>query len=148
MTDMTEQTIFEGTHPAPHRRNASPLALGFGLAAAPLAWVAQTIIGYALASYTCFPGDTPRAAPLFAHTRSILLALNAAAIIVAVLGAAVAYASWSATKQERARRPRDIVDVGEGRTRFLAICGLLTSIGFLVATIFASPAIVVIPLCR
>ena len=55
---MTDQTVSPEIHPAPHRRNAGLFSLGFGLAAAPLAWAAQSIIGYALSSYGCFLGPT------------------------------------------------------------------------------------------
>ena len=145
---MVEQTFSAETQPAPHRQNASLLALWFGLTSAPLAWSAQSIIGYTLASFACFPGSEPRATPLFAGTRQILFALNVAAIILAVMGATVAYRSWSATWDERGGGSRRLVEVGEGRTRFLAMCGLLASVGFLIATIFSSFAIIVVPLCR
>jgi hypothetical protein len=145
---MTDQTISPDTHPAPHRRNASFFSLGFGLGAAPLAWAGQSIVGYALSSYACFPGPTPRGVPLFTETRPILLALNVAAIILAVLGGAIAYRNWSATRGEKAGGLEHLVEIGEGRTRFLAMCGILSSVGFLVATIFSLLAIVLAPLCR
>jgi hypothetical protein len=145
---MTDQTISAETYPAPHRRNVGLFSLGFGLAAAPLAWVAQSIIGYMLSSYACFPGSTPRAAPLFVETRPILLALNVAALIIAVLGGAIAYRNLLATREERGGGSENLVEVGEGRTRFLAMCGTLSSSGFLIATTFTSSAIVLAPLCR
>lgn len=144
---MSEQTRFPTGHPAPHRHKVSLLALGFGLAAAPLAWAAQTIIGYALSSHACFPGDMPRSAPLFAATKQIAVAMNLIAIVVAAVAASTAYRSWQATRDEDDGRASLLVEIGEGRTRFLALCGMLTSVGFLVAMIFASLAILLVPLC-
>jgi hypothetical protein len=134
-------------HPAPHRHKVSLFALGFGLAAAPLAWAAQTVFGYALSSHACFPGATPRAAPLFAGAEQIAVAMNLIAIVVAAVAAATAYRSWRATRDEDDGRASRLVEVGEGRTRFLALWGMLTSAGFLVAMIFASLAILLVPLC-
>lgn len=145
---MTNQTVSPEIHPAPHRRNAGLFSLGFGLAAAPLAWAAQSIIGYALSSYGCFVGPTPRPVPLFVETWSILLALNVAALIIAVLGGAIAYRNWRATREEQGGGSEHLVEIGEGRTRFVAMCGILSSLGFLIATVFTSSAIALAPLCR
>jgi hypothetical protein len=144
---MSEHAQFVTAHPAPHRHKVSLLALGFGLAAAPLAWAAQTITGYALSSHACFPGDTPRVAPLFAEAGQIAVAINLIAIVVAAAAAAIAYRSWRATRDENDGRLHHLVEIGEGRTRFLALCGMLASLGFLVAIIFASLAILLVPLC-
>ena len=139
---MTDRTISPETRPAPDRRNASLFSLGFGLAAAPLAWIGQLIVSYPLTSYACFPSPTSRVAPLLTETRPILLFLDVAAVVLAVMGGAIAYRNWRAVREERSG------EIGEGRTRFLAMCGILSSIAFLIATIFTSPAIVLAPLCR
>jgi hypothetical protein len=144
---MSELAQFSTGHPAPQRDRVSLFALCFGLAAAPLAWVAQTIIGYALSSYACFPGDSPRSMPLFAGAEQIAVAMNLIAIVVAAVAASIACRSWQATRDEDDGRASHLVEVGEGRTRFLALWGMLTSVGFLVAMIFASLAILLVPLC-
>jgi hypothetical protein len=144
---MSDQVPFPTGHPAPHRHKVSLVALGFGLAAAPIAWAAQTIFGYALSSRACFPGDTPRSAPLFYGAVPIAIEINIIAILVAAVAAAIAYRSWRVTRDEDDGRLHHLVEVGEGRTRFLALCGMLTSLGFLGAIIFASVAIVLVPLC-
>ena len=82
---MGGQAQFSIGHPAPHRHKVSLFALGFGLAAAPLAWAAQTIFGYALSSHACFPGDTPRSAPLFAGAEQIAVAINFIAIVATAI---------------------------------------------------------------
>lgn len=136
------------THPAPERRKASLRALIFGLAAAPLAWSAQTIVGYSVASRACFPADTPRSTPAFAYVWSEVLTVNVIALIVGLLGTLVAFRSWSATRQEHGGRPTYLMDVGEGRTRFLAMCGILVGAGFVVAILFTTLTVVLASACR
>jgi hypothetical protein len=144
---MIAQAVPNHQHPAPHRRNVGLSSLLLGLTAAPVAWVTQLIVGYGVASHACFPGDMPRASPLFLATGTIVTAFNLAAIIISIAGVVLSFRSWRATREEHAGRSHRLLDVGEGRTRFLAICGMLTSMGFLVATIFASIAILAVPLC-
>ena len=40
-----------------------------------------------------------------------------------------------------------LLEIGEGRARFMAMAGMLTSASFLVAILFGVPAIVFGPLC-
>jgi hypothetical protein len=144
---MSDQARFATAHPARYRHKVSLFALGFGLAAAPIAWAAQTILGYVLSSQACFPGDTPRSAPLFTTAAPMATEINIIAILVAAAAAAVAYRSWRATRDEGEGRVNRLVEIGEGRTRFLAACGILTSLGFLVAMMFSSLAILLVRLC-
>jgi hypothetical protein len=136
------------THPAPERRKASLRALIFGLAAAPLAWSTQTIVGYGVASRACFPGDTPRSTPAFAYVWSAVLTVNVIALMVGLLGTLVAFMSWSATRQEHGGRPTYLMDVGEGRTRFHAMCGILVGAGFVVAILFTTLTVALASACR
>ena len=144
---MSDHARFATRHPAPHRHKVSLFALGFGLAAAPIAWAAQTIFGYVLSSQACFPGDTPRGAPRFTAAVPIATEINVIAILVAAVAAAIAYRSWRATRDESDGHVNRLVEIGEGRTRFLAACGILTSLGFLIAMMFSSLAILMVPLC-
>jgi hypothetical protein len=41
-----------------------------------------------------------------------------------------------------------LIERGEGRTRFLAMCGLMLSIGFFVAITFTSITLLLSPVCR
>lgn len=136
------------THPAPERSKASLRALLFGLAAAPLAWSAQSILGYSVTSRACFPGDTPRSTPAFAYVWSVVLTVNVIALIVGVLGTLVAFMSWSATQREYSGGQNSLLDVGEGRTRFLAMCGILVGTGFVVAILFTTLTVLLASACR
>jgi hypothetical protein len=135
-------------HPAPERHKVRFGALCFALAAPPLAWSIQSIVGYGVSSEACYPGDTPRMAPTFPGMWDVLVALNAAALVVGVFAVLVASRNWSVTRGESGGEPRHLLERGEGRTRFLAMCGLLIGAGFVVASLFSTAALVLSPLCR
>jgi hypothetical protein len=145
---MSAGTFLETKHPAPERDKASLRSLSFSLAAPPLAWSVQSILGYGLSSEACYPGDTPRTLPLFAGLWDLLLWINGAALVVGVLGISIAYRNWCATRRETGGDPEHLIERGEGRTRFLAMCGLLLGAGFVVATVFTSVTLLLSPLCR
>jgi hypothetical protein len=77
-----------------------------------------------------------------------VLTVNVIALIVGVLGTLVAFTSWSATRHEHGGRPNYLIDVGEGRTRFLAMCGMLVGAGFVVAILFTTVTVVLASACR
>jgi hypothetical protein len=137
------------SHPAPHRGRAEASALAFGLAAAPLAWVLQLVIGYGVASHVCFPADNPVTGvpPDLDTVWWVLLAVELIAGVIALAGAATAYGSWRATREEASGEAHHMIEAGEGRTRFLALWGLMTSFGFLGAIVFSLVGLFAVPLC-
>jgi hypothetical protein len=145
---MSADTFLETKHPAPERNKASLWSLSFSLAAPPLAWSVQSIVGYSISSEACYPGDTPRTLPLFAGLWDLLLGINGVALGVGVLGILIAYRNWSATRRETGGDSEHLIERGEGRTRFIAMCGLLLGAGFVVATAFTSVTLLLSPLCR
>jgi hypothetical protein len=40
-----------------------------------------------------------------------------------------------------------LVEVGEGRSRFLAVCGMVTAGGFFIAIAFNTLSVLLVPLC-
>lgn len=137
------------SHPSPQRGRVGLVATFFGLWAAPAAWVGQLIVNYGLASYACYPRYVPHAHAV-AGWGGIwwgLLAINVVAILAAAAGGVVAYRDWQATRHEHAGRGGHVLETGEGRTRFLAILGIMTSAGFLAAVIFDTIVLFVVPLC-
>ena len=76
-----------------------------------------------------------------------LLIVELIAMAMAFAAAIVAYASWRSTRHEAEGEARHMFEAGEGRTRFLALWGLMTSIGFLVAIVFSLVGLFVVPLC-
>lgn len=135
-------------HPAPARHKAGVGSLSLGLAVPPLVWSAQSIVGYAISSRTCFAGDELRVMPRLDHLGEILLTISVAAFVLCLMSAASAYRNWLATRQEQGGDRAEIIERGEGRTRFLAISGVLVGATFAVATAFSAVSILLSPLCR
>jgi len=129
-------TVLDPIGPAPEAREPRFLWLLFGCSVAPLFWLGQMMLGYGLTAYVCYPGDHPvrlvSAGPLFA-------ALMIADIVALAACAMGAFASWRAWGLLRA---------GQGRNRFLALWGLMSSLWFFAAILFNVFASIMVPVCR
>lgn len=135
-------------HPAPHRYRVGLTALFFGLAAAPVAWNAQLLFSVALSAHACYPRDVPLLLPIWSKLWGILLVIGGIGIVLAIAGGLVSWRNWRRTFEEAAGSAHHLLDVGEGRTRFLAMFGMLTSFLFTLALLFATAGVFVVPLCR
>jgi hypothetical protein len=143
--DLSEVSI---KHPAPHRRRIGLAALFFGLAAAPAAWNAQLLISFALSAHACYPRDVPLTLPVWSGLWGLLIAIDIAGILLAIAGGLVSVRCWRLTFDEAPGSVHHLLDVGQGRTRFLAMCGILASVLFALGLLFATAADFVVPLCR
>lgn len=135
-------------HPAPHRHRVSLAALFFGLAAAPIAWNAQLLISVALSAHACYPRDVPLTLPIWSGLWWILLLIGLAGMALAIAGGLVSWRSWRLALAEAPGDAHDLLDFGEGRTRFLAMFGILASFLFALGLLFATAAVFLVPLCR
>jgi hypothetical protein len=128
-------TALDPTGPAPETRQLRFLALLFGACAAPLAWLGQVMLSYGVTTAACYPGDHPvgqlSRGPLFA----VLIVVDLFALAVCCAGA---FVSW---------RSRNLVRPGDGRSRFLALWGVMSSLWFFVAVLFNVIASVMVPPC-
>ncbi|HWG11539.1 MAG TPA: hypothetical protein VN693_08610 [Rhodanobacteraceae bacterium] len=129
------------SHPAPHRHRVSLGALVFGIAGAPLAWNVELLAGAALAGHQCYPRDIPLSLPRWTGTWEFLLTLSLAAIVLGLSAGGVAWHSWGRVRDEMSGSG------GEGRTRFLALSGMLCSGLFLLALLFTLAVVWLVPLC-
>lgn len=147
---MTEQSAFPVGHPAPHRDKVGIAAQLAGLAAGPVVWAVQLEFGYALTSYACHPGmlALDGFAPGWAWTRAASLAVNLVALLVCLGVGVLCWRAWQLTRHEASGPGRHAIEKGEGRTRFLAICGVLTSFGMALATAFDTVMLLGAPACR
>jgi hypothetical protein len=134
-------------HPSPHRERVRPLALWFGIAASPLAWSLQLLVNAGLSARGCFPHDVPLAQPLWLPLTAVLAAIEAAALVLCVLGGLVAWRNWRRTHGERPGSAHHVLEAGDGRTRFMALIGLLCSGLFGLAVVFAAFVPALVPGC-
>lgn len=144
---MTTANSAADTHPSPHRARTSLTRLLYGLIAAPMAWVISQVASSTLAQEACFPKTEPLASPAFDGAHLLQFALLGAAFVISASGAWVAYTSWRQTRQEAEGDTHLMLSAGEGRSRFMALAGLLTSVGFLVGVLFSIPAVMFVPAC-
>ena len=146
---MAEQTLppINIGHPAPQRNRVGLAALLFGIAAAPAAWNAQLLLSVALSGHACYPRNRLLSAPLWGNLWWTLLGISIIGIVFAIAGGAVAWRSWRRTYNESPGTTHHLLDRGQGRTRFMAMCGNLTSAVFLLALIFGTAAFFLVPLC-
>lgn len=127
-------------------RETGRLALWFGLAGAPLAWSAQTLLTYSVAAYACFPRGEPRRAPLFALGVVLgLIALAALLLAIGALGTSIRSLRRSRANPISPNDPKTAA-VGD-RIRFMALAGLLVSAIFLVAVLSHAIVLVLVPPC-
>ncbi len=144
---MSTEASHSSNHPSPPGGSAGLILLLSALAAGPAAWAFQLIAGYGLSSLACFPHDTPSMQsppPGWGSEHGILLAINLVCLLVALAGVLVSFLYWRPVSAEEAGA---VVNVGEGRTRFLASCGLLAGLGFSIAILFDTAAILGVPSC-
>ncbi len=136
-----------GAHPAPHRGKVSGWLLAFGLIGAPAAWLIQNVLNYWAASYACFPHDIPQPGPGAAGLSRLLVIATVIAIAIGVAGLFASLHGWRATREEKSGSGHHALEVGEGRTRFLALSGVMTSVMFLLAVAFSAVTLFVSPSC-
>jgi len=136
-------------HPAPHRERASTVGSAFGLLGGPLAWFVQLCAGYGLASWSCFPKDQRGVVPVVGVSWSwpTMVVLLVVSVIIAVAAFFAAYRNFQQTRDEGHGDHAHLMEVGSGRTRFVALWGMMLGAGFAVATVIDAVAFVVLPRC-
>jgi hypothetical protein len=118
-------------HPVPEDRGVTPPALWFGLFGAPVAWSLQLLTSYALVAHGCYPDAEPMTMPVVPGLRTLVLGTGAAALVVALLAGSSAWRSWRATQDGH----EALLEAGEGRTRFMALAGMLLSAVFVLGIV-------------
>jgi hypothetical protein len=136
-------------HPGKHRARVSLTALFFGLFVAPIVWAGNLMVTFALATHACFPGHEPLpqviegfgfAWPLILVTYLLTLALCAAGFVVSLR-------NWRISGEESHGHHHHLIEVGEGRTRYLGIIGMAFSVLFFVVTVAGAVILAIVPLC-
>lgn len=134
-------------HAAPQQHAVSLPALWFGLFGAFAAWSLQTLINYALVAHACYPGFVPRAVPIIGGVSTIALGVSIITLLVALAASLTALSSWRATRSERGGRAERLLEVGDGRTRFMAAAGLILSGIFTLTIVLNGVPLFMLPTC-
>jgi hypothetical protein len=134
-------------HPAPTRGAVRPHESFFALFGGAIAWFIQLNAGFALASQPCFVAGTRVLSLPHDWTRPAMLIMIGASCAVALLATFISWRAYERTKDESAGDHRHILDVGAGRTRFLAIWGVYLSAGSALVTLMTGIAFIVLPRC-
>jgi hypothetical protein len=134
-------------HPAPHRERVRLWLLMFGMIAAPGFWIAQLLLSYGVSAVACYGSDHPTSIASGTVVRTALFVFDAVALIAALAGGIVSYASWRAVRAQQQHGRHPALEVGEGRTRFMALWGIMSSLCFGGAIVFNTIASVMAPLC-
>lgn len=134
-------------HPAPHRDKVSGGALAFGLLAAPAAWGVNELAQYYLASRLCLMKSSVGAPALSRADHPGFIAIALATFLITLWGVWMAAGCWQRSRNEHLGEGHHLIERGEGRTRFLAMTGLITSAGFAIAFLFMFAQLFMAPLC-
>ena len=122
------------SHPSPLRHTVSPWLLSAALFAAPTAWFVQLNISVLLGMKRCSGLSEDAASSL---VTSGLVAVGLAALLIVLLALWAAGRSWNLSRSEAGGGSHSALTHGHGRTRFLALAGLIASSMFLVAVGFS-----------
>ncbi len=122
-------------------------ALWFGLFGAPALWSLQLVINAALVSHSCFPKSEPLATPITGSLWGVVLVSGIVAVLIAAAALATAWRSWRRTRGEHHGNEETLLEVGEGRTRFMAVAGMLLSTVFLFGIVMNALPLFLVPPC-
>jgi hypothetical protein len=136
------------THPSPQRDLVGAGAIAFAIGAGPTAWFVQLGFNASFAAHACFPKDVPLATPLWGSLQLVMLSIDVLALAVCSFGFLMAWRSWQKTGTERPGSAHHLLESGDGRSRFMAMVGMMTSALFFAATAFATLNLAVVPPCN
>lgn len=130
---------------APETRNVSFLALLYGCTAAPLFWTGQLMLGFSVSAHACFPGDHPVSLASTGSLSTAIVVFDAVVLLACASGGLMSWTAWRRVRQPGGHR--HTLHTGEGRNRFLAMWGMLSSLWFFGAVLFNTIASLVVPPC-
>lgn len=76
-----------------------------------------------------------------------MIMLLIAGLLMALAAFAISWRAFERTRDEAGGDQRHLMEVGAGRTRFLALWGMLLGAGFAAATAITAVAFAVLPRC-
>jgi Na+/melibiose symporter-like transporter len=138
-------------HPAPGRHRVSSTQLWFGLLGAPLAWSLQAVAAAAINSASCImPRDqnAPEGIQAGSAAWMGILVLSVLMLALAVVAFFTAWRSWSAVHAHETGEEDELLETGEGRTRFMAMAGMLLGGIFILLIVMNFVTLFIMPQCR
>ena len=124
-------------HPAPHGHKLSTGQAFFILFGGPLAWFVQLCGSVALLGWPCFPMMDRYVEPMphYGWTRGGAVVLLVLCVAVALATGWLSLAKLREVKDEKEGDHTDLIEIGHGRTRFIAMWGAILGFGFAIASI-------------
>ena len=119
----------------------------FAMLAAPLAWSAQELVCYYLASRLCRLRAAGYATELALRLSPSFVIVTAVTFLIALAGAWTAWSNWRRVRDIRRESNLHPREIHAERARFMARCALITNVGFLGAFVFMTSEFIVAPLC-
>lgn len=137
------------SHPAPDRGRVSRRLLWYGLLGAALAFSFDELANYVVAANRCTLRTATGLPDMIRGTQPWYLGLTAASFVAAFVGVWAARVSWTRTRDEHpGGEGQHVAEHGEGRTRFMAMCAMITSIGMVIGLVFMLLQLLSAPLCE
>ncbi|HEX3753751.1 MAG TPA: hypothetical protein VHV26_01615 [Rhizomicrobium sp.] len=141
------QTTLDPVGAAPETRRITFILLLFGATVAPIFWLGQLMLGYWATAIGCYSGDHPAASVPTQTIVNALIAFDIVALLACAASAAVSWRSWRHTRHEKGGDHSYALHTGEGRSRFLALWGMFSSLWFFGAVLFNTIASLTVPPC-
>lgn len=128
------------TTPPPSRPS-----IWYGIFAAPVAFGIQEILSWLISSGACPSGNPADIGghPLFTHVRPILWAIAAAALVAAAVALGIGIGAW-----RRSQDPSFLSIRARRRSDYLAVAAMLVSAVFLIAILWQTAGVFVLPECE
>jgi hypothetical protein len=137
------------SHPAPDRGRISRRILWYGLLGAALAFSLDELASYIVAANKCALHTASGVPYMVRGTQPSYLGLAVLTFAIALGGTWAAYKSWRRTRGEHpGGSGQHVAEHGEGRTRFMAMCALMTSVGMVIGLVFMLLQLLSAPLCE
>jgi hypothetical protein len=137
----------DSTGPAPETRSEKFRILLLGTCAAPIFWLGQLMLSYGITALACYPGDHPQSLVSAGPLLSALLIFDGAALLACAGGGLVSWRAWRRSTDRHQPGIGNELHTSDGRDRFLALWGLMSSVWFFCAILFNTIASVMVPPC-
>ncbi len=132
----------------PRRAHKARAILGAMLIIPPLAWAAQLIVNYAVSSYACYPGASPRVAflPGWSWVWSGALAFNLLTLALSIIIGSLALILWR-KETAQATEAIDMLEGGHDNAQNLSAWATLVGALFFVAIAFDTLELLTVTQC-